>query len=53
MTGGWPCGVLRAATCSSPTSTLGTDDLVFAYTSATGFAPVAAIFEIAISANAP
>ena len=39
--------------CSSPTSTLGTDDLVFAYTSANGFAPVVAIFEIAISANAP
>ena len=50
MTGGWS---YSAATCSSPTSTLGTDDLVSAYTSANGFAQVAAIFEIAISANAP
>jgi len=51
MTGGWSRRVLQRG--HSPTSTLGADDLVSAYTSANGFVPVAAIFEIAISANAP
>ncbi len=59
MTGGWsptrsntasvmPEDSYSATTCSTPTPTLGTGDLVSAYTSANDFDPVAAIFANAL-----